>query len=123
MTPSAATPAVAPATGANTGVAPAPLAVGRSASVGVVADTGAVVIRLRFREDSWAEITARNDQRVFYDLGNAGAEMTFSAAPPVRVLLGNAPGVDIAVDNVPFPIPLQGRRGNVANFVIPAAAD
>jgi cytoskeleton protein RodZ len=121
--PSAVAPAGQPAAGVNTGVAPAPLAVSRSASVGVVAEAGAVAITLRFREESWVEITARDDRRVFYDLGNAGAEITLSAALPVRVLLGNAPGVDIMVDDMAFPIPQRGRRGNVANFVIPAAAD
>jgi cytoskeleton protein RodZ len=100
-----------------------PLAVSRSASVGVVAGSGSATITLRFVDQSWAEVTASDGTRLFYDLGAAGTQFSFGATPPLRVLLGNAPGVEILVDDEPFPIPRQGRRDNVANFVIPAASD
>lgn len=104
-------------------VPPAPLAVSRSASTGIVAEPGSALITLRFIGQSWAEVTARDDTRIFYDLGAAGTQFSFMATPPVRVLLGNAPGVEILIDDEPFSIPRQGRRGNIANFVISAVSD
>lgn len=84
---------------------------------------GAAAITVRFREDSWAEITASDGRRIFYDLGAAGSELSFFATPPVDVRLGNADGVDVTVDDEPFAIPRRGRRGNIATFEIPPPAD
>lgn len=98
----------------------------RSANTAATAapiEDGAALITLTFREQSWAEITAGDGRQLFYDLGSAGSATTVAAPLPVSVLLGNAEGVDIAVDGVPFAIPRQGRRGNIANFVITPASE
>ena len=107
----------------NTGARPSPAAVARPVLGNVVPEPGALTIAVRFREDSWAELTTGDGRRVFYDLGVAGSDIVFAGQPPISVLLGNADGVDISVDDVPFAVPRQGRRGNVANFVIAAPSD
>jgi cytoskeleton protein RodZ len=87
------------------------------------ASTPGLSVELRFIEDSWAEITTRDNERVFYGLGRAGSEARFTAAPPVAVLLGNADGVDLLVEGEAFPYPVGSRRGKLARFTLTASAE
>lgn len=75
-------------------------------------------VEMSFSADSWAEVTDPNGQRLFYGLGRAGARSRFAAQGPISFLLGNADGVALAVDGVPYPIPNEGRQGNLARFVV-----
>jgi cytoskeleton protein RodZ len=83
-----------------------------------VADEGPelATITLRFSEDSWVEMES-NGRKLVVGIQAAGSERTVRASPPVQVLLGNAPGVELqyrgkAVDLKPH------RRGNVARLVL-----
>lgn len=75
-------------------------------------------VEMSFSADSWAEVTDPNGQRLFYGLGRAGARSRFAAQGPISFLLGNADGVALAVDGQPYPIPSEGRQGNLARFVV-----
>lgn len=55
-------------------------------------------LTLRFTAESWAEVYDSNGQRLFYDIGSADSVRTFKGVPPLRVVLGNAPGVAVEVD-------------------------
>lgn len=75
-------------------------------------------VEMSFSQDSWAEVTDANGQRLFYGLGRAGARSRFSSEAPISFLLGNADGVALAVDGAPYPVPREGRQGNLARFVV-----
>jgi len=52
-------------------------------------------VTLHFAADSWAEVYDASGARLFYDVGAANTVKTFSGAPPLRVVLGNASGVTV----------------------------
>jgi hypothetical protein len=77
-----------------------------------------VSLQLRFSTDSWVEIFDSSGKAVLYDLGKAGSERTLTATAPLRVTLGNAPGVAIAVNGRALPPPPV--QGTLARFSIGA---
>ena len=77
---------------------------------------GPAVIKMRFLEDSWVEMEA-NGRKLVVGTQPAGSERTVRAEPPVQLLLGNAPGVEItyrgeAVDVASY------QRGKVARLTL-----
>lgn len=91
--------------------------------VGFVAEPSNVVfaetslqVEIRFVEDCWTEINDGSSQRLFYGLAASGSVSQFSGTPPISFFLGNAEGVKIFVNGVPFPVPSENRRGNLARF-------
>jgi cytoskeleton protein RodZ len=74
------------------------------------------VITMRFLEDSWVEMEA-NGRKLVVGTQRAGSERTVRAEPPIQLLLGNAPAVELiyrgkAVDMTPY------RRGKVARITL-----
>jgi len=59
------------------------------------AGQGEVELRLRSRAVSWVEVTDHAGRRLIYELVSPGPERTVRGQPPLRVLLGNAPAVDV----------------------------
>lgn len=82
-----------------------------------VQDTaGPAVVHLRFIEDSWVEMEAHG-RKLVVGAQRAGSERTVRVEPPVSLLLGNAPGVELsyrgeAVDLAPY------QRGKVARVTL-----
>ena len=91
------------------------------APAGVVEPT--LQVEIRFYEDCWTEIIDGRGERLFYGLGSVGAQTQFTATPPLSFFLGNVDGVVLFVDEMPYAIPAESRRGNIAEFVIPESAD
>jgi len=78
------------------------------------AATGPAELVLRFTQDSWVEMTAGN-RKLVVGTQRAGTERTVRVEPPVDILLGNAPGVEIRWRGKPLDItPYQ--RGKVARI-------
>jgi cytoskeleton protein RodZ len=63
---------------------------------------GAKQARLRFNGESWVEVRDANGDIVFQKLNPAGSEAKFSARPPLQVVVGNAPEVEMTWDGKPF---------------------
>ena len=80
-------------------------------------------VEINFNEDSWIEVIDARGERVISAVGNAGARTRFTAVPPLSFLVGNADGVELLVDEMPYAISVESRRGNVAEFVILESAD
>ena len=80
-------------------------------------------VEIIFREDCWTEVIDVLGERLFYGLGRAGARSRFAAAPPLSLFLGNASGVDISVDGIPYEISGENRQGNLARFMILGSGD
>jgi cytoskeleton protein RodZ len=85
-----------------------------------VVPPGHVSVGVSFAADSWAEIYDDAGQAVLYDLGRAGTQRTITAAAPLRVTLGNAPGVTLAVNGRATPLPVLPAGQSVARFTIAA---
>jgi len=79
-----------------------------------------VRLSLHFREESWVEISDAN-QRLLFGLQREGRRRELSGEPPFRLLLGNAAGVDLSVNDEPYAVPSAGVNGKVARFEIDAA--
>lgn len=76
-------------------------------------------LSLHFREESWVEISDAN-RRLLFGLQREGRRRELAGEPPFRLLFGNAAGVDLRVDDEPYPVPRSGRTGQVARFEIRA---
>lgn len=96
-----------PAPGVTTTAAPEdvlPLTTSPSA-VRDASDTG-VELRLRSRSVSWVEVTDHDGRRLVYELVSPGPERVVRGQPPLRLLLGNAPAVDVLYNGDPVPLPV-----------------
>jgi cytoskeleton protein RodZ len=105
--PGAAVPA--PPTARATPAAAAPRA-GRQAEV-----------TLRFSAESWAEVYDSSGERLFYDVGPADSVRTFKGTPPLRVVLGNAPGVAVEVNGRVTDLANLTHTDGSAQFVVSRA--
>ncbi len=77
---------------------------------------GPALIQMRFSEDSWVEMEAHG-RKLVVGTQYAGSERTVRAKPPIQILLGNAPGVELVyrgevVDITPY------QRGKVARLIL-----
>ncbi len=86
-------------------------------TVTVTQDTaGPALIQMRFSEDSWVEMESHG-RKLVVGTQYAGSERTVRAEPPIQILLGNAPGVELVyrgevVDITPY------QRGKVARLIL-----
>lgn len=67
----------------------------RAATAAGTAGQGDAELRLRSRAVSWVEVTDHAGRRLIYELVSPGPERTVRGQPPLRMLLGNAPAVDV----------------------------
>jgi len=81
---------------------------------------GHVSVTVTFATDSWAEVYDGAGKAVMYDLGRAGTQRTISAAAPLSVTFGNAPGVTLAVNGRATPLPPRPAGQSVARFQVAA---
>ena len=86
-------------------LAEAPAAPPAPAAPAPAADLSGVELRLRSRSVSWVEVTDHAGQRLIYELVSPGPERVVRGQPPLRLLLGNAPGVEIVFEGAPLALP------------------
>ena len=77
---------------------------------------GPAVVQLRFVEDSWVEMEA-NGRKLVVGTQRAGTERTVRVEPPVHLLLGNAPGVEVLFRGRPVDLGSH-QRGKVARVTL-----
>lgn len=77
-----------------------------------------VELRLTLNADSWVEIYDARGERLFYDVAAANSIQTVAGRGPLRVILGNAPGVAVAVNGQEVAIPPAARSDDAARFVV-----
>ncbi|HVY82175.1 MAG TPA: RodZ domain-containing protein [Steroidobacteraceae bacterium] len=75
-------------------------------------------VTLQFSADSWAEVYDADGQRLFYDIGAANTSHAVSGTPPLRVVLGNAPGVTVNINGRPAKVPASAVQNDSAQFTI-----
>jgi cytoskeleton protein RodZ len=76
-------------------------------------------LSLLFREASWVEISDVN-QRLIFGLQREGRRREVVGEPPISLLLGNAKGVELSVNDEPYVVPSSRVNGQVARFEIDA---
>ena len=59
-------------------------------------------IQLHFEGESWVEIRDSRGKILFQRLNPAGADAELAARPPLQVVIGNAPEVEMTYDGRPF---------------------
>jgi cytoskeleton protein RodZ len=75
-------------------------------------------LELVFDQDSWAEITDARGERLYNGPGKAQQRTAMRGEPPFAVAIGNAGVVRLVVDGYPYPIPTEGRQGDIARFSV-----
>jgi cytoskeleton protein RodZ len=112
--------APAPAARAATGPAPAAQPGQQTPAAAPAAAPGArtIDVTLKFAADSWVEVYDANGARLFYDIGAADSSRKLTGTPPLRVVLGNAPGVTLDVNGKPATVPANAVRDDTAQFTI-----
>jgi len=73
---------------------------------------------LDFSQDSWVEIDD-TERRVLYGLQTGGTRQEIVVRTPVKVMLGNARGVALALDGAPIALPATAITNNVARVELP----
>jgi cytoskeleton protein RodZ len=74
-------------------------------------------LALIFTDDCWIEVRGTDGGNLFSDLGRRGAELMLVGQGPFRILLGYAPGVELAFNGEPVPL-APHTRNNVATLVL-----
>ncbi|HVA56213.1 MAG TPA: RodZ domain-containing protein [Gammaproteobacteria bacterium] len=67
-------------------------------------------------QPSWVEVYDASGKRLYYGLARAGDTLNVSGAGPLQVFLGNAPGVSIEMNGVPFNLAPFTHPDNTARF-------
>ncbi|MCG5499791.1 DUF4115 domain-containing protein [Ectothiorhodospira sp. B14B] len=73
---------------------------------------------LRFEEDSWVEITDAGGGRLLVGLMRKGSERRIEGATPIRVFMGNAPGVRLTFNGQTVDMSGDTRADNTARFTV-----
>jgi cytoskeleton protein RodZ len=115
-----AIPAPAPASApvSSTQAREAPASVAEPAAPVKEAPPREIRLQLELTSDSWVEVYDSRGDRLFYDVASAGSVQSVSGRGPLRVVLGNAAGVTVAVDGQPREIPANAADGEGARFVV-----
>lgn len=79
-----------------------------------------VRLSLYFTQESWVEISDA-ERRLLFGLQREGRRRELTGDPPFALLLGNADGVEIRLNDETYAIPENRVRGKVARFEITRA--
>ncbi len=79
--------------------------------------TGDTQLKLIFSEEVWVQIKDKNDKTVFEALHKAGTEKVLSLNSPLKLKIGNAPGMQLFVNGKEMDVS-QFTKGSVAKFGI-----
>ncbi|MGI9303116.1 MAG: helix-turn-helix domain-containing protein [Gammaproteobacteria bacterium] len=81
---------------------------------------GKDALQLKFSQASWVEIYDANNVRVLYALIPPDTSRTITGTAPFNAIIGNAPGVEIEINDRPFDVSPHVRRDNTARLTIKA---
>lgn len=117
---------VAPAAGAAGAGAPASSGARAESgapqpAAGTAARAGDAHLALRFAAASWVEVYDASGRRLLQGLSEADSARTLVGPPPLRVVLGNAPGVAVRVNGEPVKLEGLVRRDGSARFLLDSA--
>lgn len=82
------------------------------------APRGEEVIVIKANEESWAEVVDANGYQLLYYLLRPGMERRMQGQAPFRVFLGNAPAVELSLNQERFDHTPFRRRNSTARFSV-----
>jgi cytoskeleton protein RodZ len=82
------------------------------------AKRGERVVKLVFEKESWVEIRDGGGRRILYQLNPAGSEQAVSGAPPLSLIVGNAAGVRVTVNEQPVDLAPHTKTDDVARLTL-----
>ena len=78
-------------------------------------------VAIRFEEDSWMEVNDGTGNSLYYALGMAGVTENLDGVPPLSFTLGNPRGVQVSINDQPYPVPLPQGNATTVRFVVAEA--
>jgi cytoskeleton protein RodZ len=81
------------------------------------AASGAATLRFRFKGESWVEIRDAQGKVLLSRLNPRGTEAEVAGRPPLRVIVGNAPDVQVLYNEREFPLEPHTKVA-VARFTV-----
>lgn len=114
-------PAAASEVAATVGPGPAAPPGAHLAAATAATVPGEARLALKFSDVSWVEVYDAGGRRLLQGLGSADSARTLSGAPPLRVVLGNAPAVAMQLNGHPVTLDGLVHRDHSARFVVDAA--
>ena len=91
-----------PATHAKPAASAKPAAASASPEKAAAVDASARRLHFHFTGDSWVEVRDASGTVLFQKLNAAGTDARVSGRPPLQVIVGNAPQVEMTLDGKPF---------------------
>lgn len=82
-----------------------------------VAASGAATLRFRFKGESWVEIRDAQGRVLLSRLNHRGTEAEVAGRPPLSVIIGNAPDVQVLYNERDFPLEPHTKVA-VARFTV-----
>jgi cytoskeleton protein RodZ len=95
----------------TTSSTPSPTPSGSGSAI-AQAPRGKVTVGVRATDTSWVQVTTTTGQQLFQGLLQRGAEKTFSDKTRLKLVIGNAGGIDLTVNGSHIGAP--GAKGQVA---------
>lgn len=75
-------------------------------------------LELEFQEECWTKIVDADNNRLLFGLIKKNSHYRLKATPPVTIFLGNAIGVSILVDDVPYVLEPHISSDNIARITL-----
>jgi len=82
-----------------------------------ITEAGDDQLRFVFSEDCWVEVRSATGRNLFSDLGRSGSTLSLVGEGPFRILLGYAPGAEVAFNGEQVAL-APHTRNNVATLVL-----
>jgi cytoskeleton protein RodZ len=82
------------------------------------AGAGQAQLALRFYGVSWAQVSDASGRRLFEGLNAADSARTLSGTPPLRIIIGNAPGVTVRLNGQKVELEGLVHRDGSARFQV-----
>ena len=80
--------------------------------------SGEDILLLSATEDSWVEVQDVNNNRLFFELLKKDSTRQLNGNAPFRMFLGNAPAIDVQLNNQTVNIAEHIRGNNIAHVAI-----
>ncbi|HVH84083.1 MAG TPA: DUF4115 domain-containing protein, partial [Steroidobacteraceae bacterium] len=94
------------------------VAAAHSASAAATSTATAAQLALRFSEVSWVAVYDGSGKRLEEGFNRPDSTRMVTGAPPLRVVLGNAPGVTVSLNGQKVALDGLVRRDGTARFVL-----
>ena len=78
-------------------------------------------VALIYVQDSWTEVSDGNGDSLYYALGMAGTTASLDGVPPLSFVLGNPRGVQLSINDQPWPVPMPRDNATTVRFVVDEA--